>query len=183
MATRHHRIALTEADGGVVFHRLPVAEIADPDFRLLLEWWHGKRGERAMPARADLDPSELRHFLHRLLIIEVSYDPPDFRYRLAGSQTYDIHGVELTGRSVLDIKPEGQGRLVWNDMCEMLERRQPQHVMLQFTNQKGHPRSYRVLRLSLSQDGDAVDQVLVLQDFGVASHEMKDMYRELRHRP
>src|SRR5712692_9207315 len=70
MATRHHRIALTEADGGVVFHRLPVAEIADPDFRLLLEWWHGKRGERAMPARTDLDPSELRHFLHRLQAME-----------------------------------------------------------------------------------------------------------------
>jgi len=183
MATRHDRIALTDADGGVVFHRLPVTEITDPDFRLLLEWWHGKRGERAMPARADLDPSELRQLLHRLLIIEVSHEPSDFRYRLAGSQTYDIHGVELTGRCVLDIKPQGQGRLLWNDMCEMLERKQPQHVMLQFTNQEGQPRSYRVLRLPLSRGGDTVDQVLVLQDFGVASHELKDMYRELLHRP
>lgn len=79
----------------------------------------------------------------------------------------DADGVEfrrLRLDEIVDpgfLEPVGQAHRVWNDMCEMLERREPQHVMPLFTNQRGSPRGYRVLRLPLSTDGSAVDQVVI----------------------
>lgn len=152
-----------------------------PSFRTLLDLWQAKRGDRRAPARADFDPKELLDLLPHLLLIDVHHDPPDFRYRLAGTRTRDIHGVELTGRSVLDIVPGDQGRLVWNDLCEMLERWEPQHVRLRFVNSRGQVRAYQVLRLPLSQDGSRVDMVMVMQNFGEQAEQLQDFYAALRH--
>ena len=56
----------------------------------LLDWWHGKRGERAMPSRAELDPIELKAILPNLLLIDVAPAPNGsghvFSCRLAGTE-------------------------------------------------------------------------------------------------
>ncbi|MCK6449612.1 MAG: PAS domain-containing protein [Alphaproteobacteria bacterium] len=179
---RSHKALPVEDDGRrIEFQRLPQAGIdGDPVFAEVFVWWQRARGSRAMPSRADIDLDALKRSLPRLLLIEVLDDPPDFRYRLAGTQTYDIHGMELTGKSVLDIKPPAQHRRLWNDLCEMLDEKQPQLVRLRFTNQQGNARSYRVMRLPLSNTGDEVDHILVMQDFGAEGPELRQMYEELR---
>jgi len=161
--------------------RLPTTEMAAlPPFEALLALWQRKRGARPAPARSDLDPAEFGGLLPDLLLIDVHYAPPDFRYRLAGTRTRDIHGVELTGRSVLDISPPEQGRLLWNDLCEMLETWQPQHVRLDFLNSRNQSRSYQVLRLPLSETGTRVDKVMVIQNFGSQMEQIREFYSGLR---
>lgn len=166
----------------VSFTRLRLEDCGETSsFGGLLDLWRAKCGDRRVPARADFDPEELLALLPHLLLIDVCYDPPDFRYRLAGTRTRDIHGVELTGRSVLDIVPSDQGRLVWNDLCEMLERWEPQHVRLRFVNGRGLVRAYQVLRLPLSRDGSRIDMVMVMQNFGEQAELLQDFYATLRH--
>jgi hypothetical protein len=165
----------------VSFHRLRVDDIKAPEFRFMLDLWHRKRGSRRAPRRPDFDPAEMGHVLPRLLLIDVVRNPPDFRYRLAGTDTFFIHGEELTSRSVLSIVPVKQGQLVWNDLCDMLETWEPQYVRLEFENQDGHRRDYRVLRLPLSSDGSEIDMVLILQDFGAKPHDLRDFYATLHH--
>lgn len=170
------RFVIDDGPPRVRFTRLMLDEIGSPEFRFVHDLWTRKRGTRRAPARGDFDSAEMPQVLPRLLLIDVVRDPPDFRYRLAGTETFFIHGTELTGRSVLSIVPAKQGRLVWNDLCELTETWEPQHVQLEFVSQDGHDRSYRVLRLPLSSDGAAVDMVLVIQDFGAEPLTIKDFY-------
>jgi hypothetical protein len=167
----------------VRFRRLRLDTLESPEFRFLLDMWNRKRGKRQAPGRADFDPLEMRPILSRLILIDVVRDPPDFRYRLAGTDTFFIHGEELTGRSVLSIVPSKQGQLVWNDLCDLIETWEPQYVQLEFDNRDGHPRNYRVLRLPLSTEGSQVDVVMVLQDFGAKADDLRTFYAALRAAP
>lgn len=119
-----------------------------------------------MPARADIDPLELKPVLGRLLLLEVRREPLDFRYRLAGTKTYDIFGHDLTGWSVRDVKPREWSEAVWTSLVELVKNGEPQYAELQFETASRHFRAYRVMRLPLGSNGHDVDQILLLQEFG-----------------
>ena len=89
-------------------HITPVAE-SDLDVRLrgLAGYWDSKRAGRRFPARADLDPLELKGLLGFLLLVDVVRQDSDssgqpgglrFRYRLFGTEFVFYHGSDLTGR-------------------------------------------------------------------------------------
>lgn len=63
---------------------------ATPLLRSVHAYWDGKRRGRRMPARADLDPAEIKLLLPHLVLMDVLRDaspdwPLDFRYRLIGT--------------------------------------------------------------------------------------------------
>lgn len=69
-----------------------------PRFAELLAYWQGKRGDRQMPRRSDIDPPlELASHLDSLVLIEVLPEAADFRYRLIGTQVVARHGRDSTG--------------------------------------------------------------------------------------
>lgn len=177
---RHRPIEIDLGDRRVQHTQLPLDAIEGDGFQLILDLWNRKRGERLLPARADFDPFELKPVLSRLLLIEVTDDPPDFRYRLAGTATRDLTGMELTGHSVLDVVPMQHARMIWNSLCTMLEERQPQYVQVSLISREGEPLSYRILRLPLGADGQTVDMILVVQDHGSLLPFLRKMFeREL----
>jgi hypothetical protein len=83
--------------------------IVDPDLsdapllKALQSYWAAKRGARAMPRRADIDPLELRPHLGNLVMIEVLGAGEDFRYRLIGTNVVTQHGRDSTGKSVREL--------------------------------------------------------------------------------
>jgi hypothetical protein len=82
-------------------HITPVAE-ADLDARLrgLIDYWGTKCHGRRFPARADLDPIELKPWLGHLLMVDVVPQPNHevrFRYRLFGTEFIFYHGADMTG--------------------------------------------------------------------------------------
>jgi hypothetical protein len=166
---RRKRVAAnpTPSFDNVTSTQLPLGELAPADFDFLYRLWLAKRGQRLAPARAEFDPAELRAMLPRLLLIDVAHDPPDFRYRLAGTLTYELHGQELTGKSITALKPPEFVATLWHDLRELVARAEPQLVQLDFTNQEGYHRAYHVLRLPLSSDGKTIDMILVLVDYGL----------------
>ena len=165
----HRPVAVDPKDRRVQHAHLPLAQALDhPVFRLPCELWQRKRGARRLPSRSDFDPLELKPILSRLMLIEVVPDPPDFRYRLAGTLSRDLTGEDWTGRSVLDLVPLQHGRLLWNALCEMQQTLEPQYVQLSAISSGGQPLSYNVLRLPLGSDGETMDMALVVQDYGNA---------------
>lgn len=145
---------------------LALTDIHEPGARFLYEYWQRKRGQRRMPARADIDPLELKPVLGRLLLIDVHREPLDFRYRLAGTKTYDIFGHDLTGWSVREVRPKEWADAVWASLMQLVETGEPQYVELQFETASRHFRAYRVMRLPLGSNGHDVDQVLICQEIG-----------------
>lgn len=73
------------------------------DDKVLLDlamYWERKRGQRAIPERAQIDPLEMpRHVLPHLALLEPMEDGETFRFRLAGTEIVARFGAELTGRT------------------------------------------------------------------------------------
>jgi hypothetical protein len=72
--------------------RLRSASVAE-----LYEYWRSKLRGRAMPAPADIDPTEIPHLLPGILIAEYVGDPVRVRYRLVGTAQAYYNGLDFTG--------------------------------------------------------------------------------------
>lgn len=72
----------------------------DPKLQCLLDYWEEKRGNREMPSRADIDPSDIPHLLPNIYLIDVSYDPDVYRFRLAGTEIVRLFHEEVSGKTI-----------------------------------------------------------------------------------
>lgn len=89
----------------------------------LYHYWTAKRAGRPMPARADLDPTEIKHLLANLLIADITTQPFRVRYRLIGTKVVAASGIDFTGRHLDEMIPadtdapwETCYRLAWAEM-------------------------------------------------------------------
>jgi len=98
-------------------------DLTDARLAALYAYWDGKRGGRAMPNRADLDPLEMRAWLGNLLLIDATPDGR-FVYRLYGTKFVDSFGLDMTGRSV-DELPVDQRERVRSDYEAVRSTGQP----------------------------------------------------------
>ena len=106
-------------------HDLPPLrpDLTDPRLAALYAYWDGKRRGRSIPARADLDPIEMRAWLGNLLLIDAMPDGR-FVYRLYGTRFVDSFGLDMTGRDV-DVLPEDQRDRVRSDYEAVRDAGQP----------------------------------------------------------
>ncbi len=91
----------------------------------MLAYWRAKKGDRAFPSRADIDPLEFTRELPHVMMAEVSYDPLEFRYRVVGTGLFAMHGHELTGKLARELDPPEFGTLIHRHYTEAIERRAP----------------------------------------------------------
>lgn len=133
--------------------------------RRLLAYWRSKLAGRPMPARADLDPMEVRDLLPYLTLLEVEPAPLRFRYRLVGSDTYRLReglaARELTGRYVDEVDfHTSTTAAITAFIAAIVERQRPAYRRVPYA--LGSPRAgmHHMLGLPLSGDGRAVDMVL-----------------------
>ena len=135
-------------------------DVHDPLLKRLLAYWLEKRGDRAMPARADIDPLEMRFILGSLILVEVHHEPRRFRIRLHGTDLARRAGYELTGK-MLDELPISEFRqFVEGSFAAAVETRIPRSGVRDRL-MDGRIYRYEALILPLSSDGGAVDMLLV----------------------
>src|ERR1044072_4742557 len=82
-----------------------LAPITHPGLAQAYAYWDSKRRGRRMPARADLDPTEMPRLLPHLALLDIERSPLRFRYRLVGSHIDDVrreHGKNLLTGEYLD---------------------------------------------------------------------------------
>jgi hypothetical protein len=73
-------------------------------------FWHDKKGEDAVPLRANIEPTQIPSILPWLLLLEaVEIDGAmQFRYRLTGTGCREIFGIDYTGKILGEgLTPEG----------------------------------------------------------------------------
>jgi len=76
--------------------------IDNPVLDFFLRYWHAKRGQRAMPARADISPRDIKPYLGWVCLLDALPGLADFRYRLVGSCVAEYFLGDGTGRTVSD---------------------------------------------------------------------------------
>ena len=156
--------------------RLHVREATDMPFHLLYNYWVSKCRGETMPLRRAIDPVDLKRILPRIAVIEVLRDPLRFRYRLAGTQVCDIHGIELTGMFIDALEPPSFAKALQADLAEIVATGEGQFIRWNFLNREGIRRNYGVLRLPLSLDGHHVDQIIVCSDYGLERQALRDFF-------
>jgi hypothetical protein len=72
-------------------------DILHPASRTLFRYWESIRGERAAPARADIDLKKIREYVPWLFIAEAHGPTRGYRWRLAGGRICEMWRKELTG--------------------------------------------------------------------------------------
>jgi len=136
-------------------------------------YWASKRRGRAMPARADIDPLEMKDWLPGVALIDVKYAPDpkppgavpyELRYRLVGTRPTQLRGQDVTGMRVeigyfgADLAAALENyRLVIEEKTLVYDwDRTPSADLF--------AREAETLLLPLSADGETVDMVLVYQE-------------------
>jgi hypothetical protein len=141
---------------------------APADLLEMYAYWQRKRGARAMPARADLEPAEIKRLLPGMLLVDVrpSADGAlEFVYRLVGTREVDMRGHDPTGKPVAEAYYGKSAELVTACYRRVVETGQPllDEDCFHLPGQEWSPSAS--IYLPLSNDGAQVNMVLVYSSF------------------
>lgn len=128
-----------------------------PELETFLAFWEHLRGERAMPARADLDISAMKPWLGHLLLLDV-LDERRFRYRIYGSKIAALLDRDLQGQEVDELPPEVRDE-ARRDYIQVVASRAAHFVILQRAIADGVC-EFGKLTLPLSDNGETVTKLL-----------------------
>lgn len=138
----------------------PELRFEDPRPLKLLAWWQGKRKGGRLPARRDVEPTELKEHLGNLVLIEVERAPLRMRYRLIGSAITRAMQRDSTGKYYdelygPEVLAQTEASFRW-----LIEHKAPLRASGEAFYPDRNFYRYEVLNLPLADDGETVDMVL-----------------------
>jgi hypothetical protein len=142
-----------------------LSEIETPKLRLGLDYWNAKRGDRAMPARADLDPTEMISFLPNVILIDVLRDPLDFRYRLIGTMVEEHMSMPYTGRRYSEFEGQREGSRIWTCSQRVATEKQPVRTDVPYIGPKSDFTTIQDVMMPLSSDCESVDVIFIVVEY------------------
>ncbi|USG61918.1 PAS domain-containing protein [Sneathiella marina] len=127
----------------------------------LRDYWLEKRRSRKFPARADIDPVEFPNLLPQIALVDVTYDPLRFRYRLIGTTITAISERDATGHFIDEnLYGERTENMLWA-FKTCVHTKTPVAVREQVQFVKKERVVVEVLVLPLGETDDRVDMALV----------------------
>lgn len=134
------------------------------DLRAMFDYWRAKRAGRKMPARADLDPAEIKTLLPSMILVDVIYDDAgkaDFVYRLAGTHEVEVRGENPTGKRVAEAFFGPSLENVLGCYLSVVESGKPYLDDDYFVRDGDHFADEANIFLPLSSDGEHINMILV----------------------
>jgi hypothetical protein len=123
-------------------------------------YWDRKRGERSMPARADIDPLDLREHLGWILITELVGETRRLRYRLVGSEIAKRLGRDSTNKYLDELYPAPDHDGVASSFHQVVTSRRPMRMTGEILLSRRTWLTFEVLNLPLSQNGVDVNMIV-----------------------
>ncbi len=138
----------------------------DPLLGSALAYWIEKRGERAMPRRRDIDPTEIpRKILPNLQIIEAIDGGARFRWRLVGTASVDAYGSDYTGAYADAIFSDDRLAFIQNIYRSVVRLKTPVFTRNRYHTTKNVDVFANRIYLPLSDDDAEVDHILGILAF------------------
>jgi hypothetical protein len=154
------------------------------------DYWRRKAAGRAMPRRGDIDPIEIPQMLPDVMLVDVLPDGR-YRYRLIGTENTQAHGINATGRFLDEVLPGPEYKdhvIALYDECVGSRRALYSECLFMSPRQRAPERHTKVLFMPLSEDGDSVNMVFVMQVFFYIDQMTRDRhfiearpYKEIEH--
>ena len=148
----------------------------DGNYQICYKYWLRLKGERWAPAWREWDWNELPPALiPYFIVVDVQYDPLDFIYRFWGTSNMDMHGIDMTGMSVNDIRAEPTRKQTIQQYTETLECRQALGTSTAIQINADDPVYESIsLRMPMSRDGKTIDMIVSFADWRQHHAAIKD---------
>jgi len=127
----------------------------------MYDYWLAKRGSRAMPARADIEPAEIKKLLPMMVLVDVTNDARRFVYRLVGTQEVSERGTDPTGKPVAEAFFGGSLEESLSCYEYVVRNRAPFCYRDPYAAPDGQVQNDDIVYLPLSDDGANVNMILV----------------------
>ena len=89
------------------------------------EYWYGRRTGCRLPARADIRPEEILQILPHVFLVDVSYRPLAFKFRLIGTEIDRLAARSYTGAGVNEAEYARGWRRIHEQYQSVVETRAP----------------------------------------------------------
>lgn len=136
--------------------------VRDPRVRLFFDYWKSKCRSGRLPARGDIEPTEMVAFLPYVILLDVEprQKATRFRYRLVGTEVVMLFGDDPTGRYLDEATlpqryPQVHGRLL-----SVVETKRPHYAILPVPLPNRDSVYAEILTVPMAGDGEAVDLLL-----------------------
>jgi len=149
-----------------------IAELGSEPLSRLEAYWLEKRGTRPLPARADLDPADIKDLLPQIILVRIEHDPLRVRYTVVGTASAAAAGFDYTGRYLDDLHFDSEVDTDWMAIYrELVREKQPIAGICQF-RLSSVARPYRVAVFPLSSDGALVDHAIAYEHLNLSLLEL-----------
>jgi len=138
---------------------VPIDTLGDTDLTTLYEYWTSKRIGRAMPRRADINPSQIKPLLPDVFILEI-HQPLRFRFRLVGSMICQRWRQDNTGKWLDELDFDGKLDTTLEQHASVARTGVPRCDVQEFVGDNGRYLHYRRLLLPLSEDAITPNMLL-----------------------
>jgi hypothetical protein len=137
-----------------------VAQLSDPHLLALHAYWLAKRGDRTMPAREDIDPSEIKPLLPYMTMHDMR-EADRYRIRLVGTAIVAFVGRDFTGQLAGVEMPPEAAQMMRKILDTVAETRSPlfRAGKAWWWKEKAY-RDFEACFLPLSSDGKTVTMIL-----------------------
>jgi hypothetical protein len=132
---------------------LDQSEITSATVQRMAGYLARKRDGRALPSRADVDPTEIREFLPYMVLVDIQDDPLRVYYRLVGTRIAEFYG-EFTGTWMHD-RPisDAYRQIAENIYRTLIESKAPVYGVTEMRTRSDAMVSYEWGYFPLSNDG------------------------------
>ncbi len=141
--------------------------------REIFSYWNDRRGSRTAPARADIDPSAIRHLLPDLFVL-TQMDDASLVFRLTGTRLYNLFHRDLRDNAFNAMWQEDSAGSACRIAQGVMERARPVLFDIQAESATAQAsQEFEMLLLPLAAQPDRAPRLLgalvsdqPLQDFG-----------------
>jgi hypothetical protein len=145
---------------------IPLLEMASEPIKGFDAYWHDKRKGGLLPARADIDPAEIKPLLPDIVLLNVEWEPFRCSVRLRGTRAEQFRPKDTT--TYIDegtTFDPGRREDYLAEMRFVAMNRRPAYARDWMTTKFGAVRDIFAGIWPLARDGSQVDMLVVIEDF------------------
>jgi hypothetical protein len=138
-------------------------------------YWERKRGTRRMPARADIDPADLKRILPSIILARIERDGR-VRFTLVGTRCVAQAGMDYTNHYLDELDFSCDFDTDWHEVYRALTReRRPILGLVKTALKDNRSCELAVALLPLSDDGETVTHCIAVEDARLGVHDVEDL--------
>ena len=153
---------------------------AYPELADIHDYWQQKRGDRIAPSWSDIDLMDFpAKAISRVCVVNVDPDTTDFTYRFWGTAITGMHHYDLTGKSVLNLKPAEYAETIYQQYKTVYDSKELRAFLTEIPLASGLFAYYAVIRLPLSSNGQDIDMILSVEDHGSEREQLREAFERV----